>query len=162
MPATITTAQLRELVGAEAAGRLLGAAPGGSVPVVAPEAMNRTEAAYARELDLLYQAGRVLWWRFEPWSLRLAPGTFYRPDFVVVVAPSASSIAQSPDRQIARCPPHGGLECHEVKGVWRGQGKAHWEDDARAKVKVAAAMFPWMRFVGMARTKDGRWQREEF
>src|SRR5574343_1016775 len=81
--------------------------------------MNRTEGAYGAHLDGLVRDGVVLDYRFEAIKLRLADNTFYSPDFFVQLA----------DRT---------LECHEVKGFWT--------DDARVKIKVAAALVPWFRF----------------
>ena len=81
--------------------------------------------------------GEVVWFRFEGVKLRLADNTFYTPDFAVMLADDT-------------------LEMHEAKG--------HWEDDARAKVKVAAEMYPF-RFIAVTRRpkKDGGgWEIEEF
>ncbi|MDA8254395.1 MAG: DUF1064 domain-containing protein [Betaproteobacteria bacterium] len=100
-------------------------------------AMNQTERAYAQHLEALKADGRVLWYRFEGIKLRLANNTFYTPDFVVL--------------------PHTGvIELHEVKG--------HWQDDARAKIKIAADQYP-MRFLAVkARPKKegGGWSVEDF
>ena len=100
-------------------------------------AMNRTEAAYAAELEVRKAAGDVAWYRFEGLKLRLADSTFYTPDFAVML--------------------HDGvMECHEVKG--------HWQDDARVKIKVAAELYPF-RFVAVkVRTKKdgGGWAVEAF
>lgn len=79
-------------------------------------AMNKTEAEYALFLEARKQAGEILWYAFEPIKLRLADSTFYTPDFAVM----------GQDRV---------FECHEVKGFWR--------DDARVKIKVAAAQHPF-------------------
>jgi hypothetical protein len=95
--------------------------------------MNRTEAKYAAELELQRQAGEVAWFKFEGVKLRLADATFYTPDFAVMLS-------------------DGTLEMHEVKGFW--------QDDARVKVKVAAAMYPF-RFVALT-AKRGTWQIEDF
>jgi len=97
--------------------------------------MNSLEKRYSEELDLRLLAGEVLWWRFEPLKLRLANGTFYTADFLVMLA----------DRT---------LEVVEVKG-------GHWEDDARVKFKVAAEQFPIFRFravqwKGKERTEEVR------
>jgi hypothetical protein len=100
-------------------------------------AMNKTEAAYRDHLEALKHAGRVLWYRFEGLKLRLADNTFYTPDFAVMAA-------------------SGELECHEVKGFW--------QDDARAKIKVAAEMYP-LRFVAVkvkAKKDGGGWAEEDF
>jgi hypothetical protein len=100
-------------------------------------AMNKTEAAYAATLDARRYAGEVAWFKFEGVKLRLADNTFYTPDFAVMLA-------------------DGALEMHEVKGFW--------QDDARAKIKIAADLYP-MRFVAIkARSKKegGGWASEEF
>lgn len=100
--------------------------------------LNRTEAAYRAHLDGLVRSGAVLDYRFEAVKLRLADNTFYSPDFVVQLA----------DRT---------LEVHEVKGFWT--------DDARVKIKVAAALFPWFRFIAVqarAKKDGGGWSVETF
>lgn len=81
--------------------------------------MNKTEAAYSSYLDALMAGREILWWKFEGMNLRLAPKTYLRIDFNVVLA-------------------DGTLEMHEVKGFM--------EDDALVKLKVAAELFPF-RFV---------------
>ena len=100
-------------------------------------AMNQTEAAYAAHLDLLLRAGEVAWFKFEGFKLRLADSTFYTPDFAVLAG-------------------SGHLECHEVKGFW--------EEDARAKIKIAASLYP-LRFLAVTKlTKrdGGGWNTEAF
>lgn len=100
-------------------------------------AMNKTEQAYAATLEQRKAAGEVSWYKFEGLKFRLADNTFYTPDFAVLLA-------------------GGELEAHEVKGFW--------QDDARAKIKIAADMYP-LRFVAIqARTKKegGGWKVEEF
>ena len=95
--------------------------------------MNKTEAAYAAYLDSLKKDGVIADYRFEAVKLRLAEKTFYTPDFMVLM-------------------PDFSFEMHEVKGFW--------EDDARVKIKVAAAQFPF-KFVAIRKTKNG-WDREVF
>lgn len=100
-------------------------------------AMNKTEQAYAMTLDQRKHAGEVAWYKFEGLKFRLADNTFYTPDFAVMLS-------------------DGALEAHEVKGFW--------QDDARAKIKIAADLYP-LRFVAIqARTKKdgGGWKVEEF
>ena len=99
--------------------------------------MNKTEAAYNRSLELLQSAGEIAWFKFEGMKFRLADNCFYTPDFVVMKS-------------------DGVMEAHEVKG--------HWQDDARAKIKIAAAMYPF-RFIAVtvrAKKHGGGWQVEEF
>jgi hypothetical protein len=99
--------------------------------------MNKTEAAYARNLQDRQFAGEIAWYKFEAVKLRLADNTFYSPDFLVLTV-------------------DGALEVHEVKGFW--------EEDARVKIKVAASIYP-LRFIAVtARSKKfgGGWDVEAF
>lgn len=97
--------------------------------------MNKTEAAYAAELEARKAAGEVAWWAFESVKLRLAKNTTLTVDFFVMLA-------------------NGELEAHEVKG-------GHWEDDARVKVKVAAELYPF-RFLAVQKVAGGGWKVETF
>ena len=79
-----------------------------------------------------------MWYRFEAMKLRLADNTFYTPDFAVMTM----------DMHI---------EFHEVKGFWR--------DDAKVKIKVAAAQFPMFLFCAItkqAKKDGGGWEKELF
>jgi hypothetical protein len=66
-------------------------------------------------------------------TLKLAHDTRYTVDFVTV------------DK-------NGVTDMREVKGFFR--------DDAKVKIKVAARMFPWLRFLVVRKTKNG-WEHEE-
>jgi hypothetical protein len=99
--------------------------------------MNKTEQAYAQHLSNEQHAGLIQWHKFEGIKLRLADNTFYTPDFAVMSA-------------------DGVMECHEVK--------VFLQDDARAKIKVAADLYPF-RFVAIkakAKKDGGGWAVEEF
>lgn len=99
--------------------------------------LNKTEQAYQNHLAALQQAGEVAWFKFEGVKLRLADNTFYTPDFAVMLA-------------------NGQMEMHEVKGVWR--------DDARAKIKIAAELYPF-RFLAVQqkpKKEGGGWVVEVF
>lgn len=100
-------------------------------------AMNKTEAAYAEHLDAERHHGRIAWFRFEGVKLRLAGATFYTPDFAVMAS-------------------DGVMEMHEVKGFW--------QDDARAKIKIAADQYPFRFFAIKAASKrdGGGWAVESF
>ena len=98
-----------------------------------PGIMNKTEAEYAERLESLKLAGEISDYRFECVKFKLADKTFYTPDFMVLR-------------------PDGTFELHEVKGFW--------EDDARVKIKVAAAQYPF-KFIA-ARKVKGAWETEEF
>lgn len=102
-----------------------------------PGQMNKGEAAYAAHLEAQKIAGHVLWYRFEGVKLRLADNTFYTPDFAVLTSDCV-------------------MECHEVKGFW--------QDDARAKIKIAADLYPF-RFKALrtrAKKHGGGWEAEDF
>lgn len=94
--------------------------------------MNKSEAAFADYLDALKHDGKVLWWKFEGIKLKLADNTHLTVDFAVLRA-------------------DGQLEMVDVKGA-----RAIVQDDAKAKIKVAAAMFPFAFFLAYPRkAKDG-------
>jgi hypothetical protein len=92
-------------------------------------AMNQTEREYDELLDGRKHHGEIAWYKFEGLKLRLADNTFYTPDFAVMLST-------------------GEMECHEVKGFW--------QDDARAKIKIAADMYPF-RFIAVKKApkRDG-------
>jgi hypothetical protein len=100
-------------------------------------AMNKTETAYESDLRDALSLGDILWYRFEGVKLRLADNTFYTPDFAVLASDHV-------------------LEMHEVKG-W-------WTDDGRAKIKIAAEMYPFRFKAVKARAKrdGGGWSEEAF
>ena len=100
--------------------------------------MNKTEARYAEYLERLRLGGEILYWEYEPITLRIGGNklTTYTPDFLVIT--SASTV-----------------HFHEVKGFWR--------DDARVKIKVAAAAFPFFRFASVRakpKKEGGGWEWE--
>jgi hypothetical protein len=108
---------------------------GGRALRKAPGEMNKTEEAYSKHLDLQVKAGLLISHQFDALKLRLADKTFYTPDFFVVNA-----------RYL--------IEIHEVKGFW--------EEDARIKIKVAAALFPFVFKAAVWDRKTKQWVIEEF
>lgn len=101
--------------------------------------MNKTETAFSQHLEMLKHTGEVLWYKFEAIKLMLAPNTSITVDFAVL-------------------PSTGVLEMIDVKG-----SKAIFTDDARAKMKVAAAMFPFVFKVAypIPQKEGGGWHIEE-
>lgn len=89
--------------------------------------MNKTEKRRAIELEAERRTGAIAAWSYEKITLKLADDTRYTPDFFVVEA-------------------DGMIRFEETKGFWR--------DDAKVKIKVAAAQFPF-RFVSLVATKAG-------
>ncbi len=102
-----------------------------------PGVMNKLEAEYAQALAEKKKVGLILDFGYERVTFKIAERCRYTPDFDV----------QLPD---------GTFEFHETKGFW--------EDDARVKIKVAAATFPFA-FVGVkkkAKKDGGGWEFERF
>jgi hypothetical protein len=93
--------------------------------------MNKTEARYADHLEWQKHMREILWYSFEPMALKLAPKTFYRPDFVVLTKEMI-------------------LQIHEVKGSLK-----IIQDDARAKIHVAANMFPFVFLLVVPKKGEG-------
>lgn len=99
--------------------------------------MNPAETKYAAHLEELKTGGEILWYKFEGITFKLAKGCTYTPDFSVMLS-------------------SGELQMHEFKG--------HWIGDARAKIKIAAGMFP-IKFVAVkaeAKCRGGGFIYEEF
>jgi hypothetical protein len=94
-----------------------------------PGEQNQYESHWASILDLRDDVVKVF---YEGVKLRLADNTFYTPDFMVLMT-------------------DGSIEFHEVKGSW----KAPNQDDARVKIKVAAAIHSWATFRSIELTKRG-------
>lgn len=101
---------------------------------------NKLEQSYEAELERRKQSGEIAWYKFEGIKLRLADNCFYTPDFAVMKS-------------------NGEFEFHEVKGA-----KAIFQDDAKAKIKVASEMYPF-RFIAIfpiAKKNGGGWEVMEF
>ena len=101
--------------------------------------MNRSETAFAQHLDMQKLSNKVLWYQFEGIKLMLAKNTSITVDFAVL-------------------PASGVLEMIDVKG-----SKAMFTDDARAKMKVAAVMYPFIFKVAypISKANGGGWNIEE-
>lgn len=101
---------------------------------------NKLEAAYERHLESRKQAGEVLWYKFEGMKFRLADNCFFTPDFAVLLA-------------------NGEMEMHETKGA-----KSIFQDDSKAKIKIASEMYPF-RFIAIfpiQKKFGGGWEFMEF
>ena len=112
--------------------------------------MNKNEAAYARQLEERQRAGEIVRYRFEPMKFRLADLAYYTPDFEV----------QLPD---------GTIEFHEVKPGYRQKLKDGTRreapfcfEDAKLKIRIAAAQFDEFAFLIIFPLKAGGWGRVEF
>lgn len=95
--------------------------------------MNKTERQRAIELETMRRTGQIAAWWYEALTLKLADDLRYTPDFLI----------QEND---------GTLRLEETKGFWR--------DDAKAKTKMAAKLFPFP--LRALRKENGGWHVEEF
>jgi hypothetical protein len=100
--------------------------------------MNQAERRYFAELQRRVAADELAFALFEGVKIRIGENSWYSPDFYVETAA-------------------GEIEIHEVKAQRRrpsGKIGAHWEDDARVKLKAAAALFAGWRFVVVSWNKS--------
>ena len=87
-----------------------------------PGVLNKTEAEYAAILEKMKRAGEIVDYKYEAVTFRLAPKTTLTPDFYVKLENE--------------------IQIHEVKG-------GLIRDDAGAKFKIAAELFPEFRWIMM-------------
>lgn len=99
-----------------------------------PPEGNKTEQAFGLRLYSMKTRGEIRDYAFEPVKLRLGRGAWYTPDFVVYEKDQ-------------------GVTVYEVKGFWR--------EAARVRIKVAARLYPMLRFVAVKKDKGIGWVFEE-
>jgi hypothetical protein len=97
-------------------------------------AMNRTEAAYAAQLELRRAAGEIRSFEFEAVRLNIGEGAWYTPDFLVLRFTVETGFT---------------VEFHEVKGSWKAKNAR----DGRTRLKAAAKQYPWARFVAVTKRR---------
>lgn len=105
-----------------------------------PGQMNKTEEAYAEQLEIRKFSGEVIRWEFESMTFKIAKDCRYTPDFAVWLA-------------------DGSMELVDCKGG------GPMDDKSRVKVRCAAEKFPMFKFViekKLANKDGGGWKREEF
>jgi hypothetical protein len=94
------------------------------------------------------------WIEFEPIRLKLAEKANYTPDFIVRKRREVQVGYVHPDSIFEETSQ---LTAYEVKGFWR--------EAARVRIKVAARLFPWIRFIAVRKQKKkdgGGWVEEVF
>lgn len=92
--------------------------------------MNKTEKMWAISLEARKRRGEIHDWMYERVTFKLGDDCRYTPDFFVILL-------------------DGMIEIYETKG-------AFIREDARVKLKAAATMFPFFRFV-LAQYKKKVW-----
>ena len=101
--------------------------------------MNKTEAAYAEELERLRLAGEIIGWKFHPMRIRLADNTYYEVDFLTLDADLTLTI-------------------RETKGGFTS-------DKGQIKIKLCAEVLPWFRMLKvtkLSQKQGGGWKIEDF
>lgn len=130
-----------------------------------PGEMNKAEALFAETLEARPD---VLSWEFERWTLTLTKGCIKSDADPRQMGKEADLAKDSKFTPDFRClVEHDGCiqtVFYEVKAQW-GKGvkrKAHWEPDAREKMKMAAELHPEYHWIGVSRNQDGTYQEEIF
>lgn len=108
-----------------------------------PGRMNKSETFYSMNLDMRKAAGEVKSWMFEAITIRLAKGCSFTPDFAVWMK-------------------NDDLVFVEVKRLWKGEKKPHYEDDALVKIKWAADLFRGLHAVYGVHWDGEKWVYELF
>lgn len=113
-----------------------------------PGEMNKTEAQAAQYLTLLKQEGKILDFWFEAVTFKLADDVRYTPDFKI----------QYPSGEIRYCDVKAArrVKDRETK-AWTGAYRPFEEDDAKAKIRVAARLHPEEFFLLYLDRETGQW-----
>lgn len=115
------------------------------------QGMNRTETKYAQQLELRRQIGEILWWSYEGMTFKIGADCRYTPDFCVLLA--------NLDLQ---CIDTKATEIRYRRGPRKGEvyPAALCEDDSKAKIAVAASLFP-LTFILAFEDEQGNWIHQE-
>lgn len=134
MSRVMTSEQVREML--RSGGRTAGVRARARVrPRPDPNEMNKTEAAYAEFLRGRLDRHEIHWFRWAPFSVKLAKDLHYRPDFSYADLDGTLVIVDTKGAK-------------KVRGV-NGEPDRHEpfiEEDSWVKIKAAAEMFPF-RFI---------------
>ncbi len=97
--------------------------------------MNKLESDFCQTLEDRKRAGEIVWYAYEAINLRLADRTFWKPDFLAMLA-------------------DGTLVIYECKGFMEGH--------ALVRIKVAAEMYPFPIIIVKAipKKQGGGWKEE--
>lgn len=98
------------------------------------DGLNKTERAYLAELKFMYPNAEIF---PQALSFRIGNGANFRPDFIVRRHFAGSGLY---------------LEAHETKGFKR--------EAAAVRIKVAASMYPWIKFFLVTKRKGSGWDIE--
>jgi hypothetical protein len=116
-----------------------------------PGEMNKTEQAYSIVLEARKRAGEIEQWWFEGITLKLGPDVRYTADFMVLENDGTLSLIDVKGATKTR---------HTLKSTGERRRIPRIEDDAKVKIAVAAAQFPF-RFVMVWPAEGGGWESRD-
>ena len=99
--------------------------------------MNKTERAYFEFLQSRLQRGEITWFKYKPFSIKMADDLHYQPDFCLLDAHTSELIVddvkgRKRDKVVTK------------KANPNGDRFIPWiEEDALVKIKAVATMFPF-------------------
>ncbi len=102
--------------------------------------MNQTEGLYAEALEILKLDGKIIEWKFEAVTFKIANNTRYTPDFAVFYADCVMEFVDA-------------------------KGGGPIDPKSLVKIKCVADQFPYFRFVieqRIAKKLGGGWKRTEY
>jgi len=128
-------------------------------PLVPISTMNKPEAAFGWQLEILKRASEIIDYKFEPMKFILAGNlegghnaVTYTPDFMIVYPDHFEFVDVKAKRK------HKTLV--SKSGKVRKKQWSSMRDDARAKINIAAAQFPWFKW-SVYYLEEGRWIKEK-
>lgn len=104
-------------------------------PQTEEQKLNKAERAFLAVLRAEQRLGNVSWIGIQNITIKIGDDCRFTPDFWAIVA--------------------GKLKAYDVKAAWKGN-KPHVEDDAKAKIQVAARTYRFIEFVTCWK-HDGQW-----
>lgn len=113
-----------------------------------PGEMNKNEASAALYLESLKSAGTILEFWFEAVTFKLADDVRYTPDFKILLPDGYIRFADVKAARRVKDP---------ATKEWTGAYKPFEEDDAKAKIRIAARLHPEEFFLLYLDRESGQW-----
>ena len=114
-------------------------------PLIPQDIMNKTERLFADFCEMRKHLKEIVDWVYEPCRLILSPN----------ISGKRNAVSYLPDFMIVYRDHFEFVEIKAKRGDWTSM-----RDDARVKVNIAAARFPWFKFT-VAFLEKGEWTFEK-
>lgn len=128
-------------------------------PILPDSPMNKTETEFSWMLWGLKQSCEIIDYKFEPMKFILSRNVegarnavTYTPDFMIVYPERFEFVDVKAKGKLKAVISKSGKP---MKKPWSSM-----RDDARAKINIAAELFPWFRWAVWYRGADGIWTKE--